>query len=244
MKKILCIVMAAMLLGVVGCVSARQQGAPDTDASGKIALGIYHIVAVNENGTVRVSGNNNNGECNVSGWRDIRSVAVGYRHTVGLKKDGTVVATGLNDRGQCNVQDWKNVRQITADGDTTVALFEDGTVASTRYEMSTGSWEEIKEWKDLVEMSMGSVWTIGIQKGGTVVRTRYIYKNAEKKEEAEDEAIDLSGWKDIVAVAQCDDIAVGLKSDGKLEMAGNKKDKEQRKIWEASNWSGICGWTL
>ena len=49
------------------------------------------------------TGKNDDGQCNVSDWKDIIAVSAGYHHTVGLKADGTVVATGSNSYGQCDV---------------------------------------------------------------------------------------------------------------------------------------------
>ena len=43
------------------------------------------------------------GQCDVSSWRDIVAIAAGDNHTVGLRADGTVVAVGENRYGQCNV---------------------------------------------------------------------------------------------------------------------------------------------
>ena len=39
---------------------------------------------------------NTQGECNVSGWRDIVDIACRIGCTVGLKKDGTVVIAGFD----------------------------------------------------------------------------------------------------------------------------------------------------
>ena len=81
---------------------------------GKIAAGGNHTAGLKSDGTVVATGRNNEGECDVSGWRDIVAVSVDYDHTVGLKSNGTVVATGYNKYGQCNVSGW---RDIVADSD-------------------------------------------------------------------------------------------------------------------------------
>ena len=53
------------------------------------------------------TGDNEDGQCNVSDWRDIVAVAAGNFFTVGLRSDGTVVAAGDNKYGGCDVSDWK-----------------------------------------------------------------------------------------------------------------------------------------
>lgn len=50
-----------------------------------------------------ILGDNNEGQCNVSGWTDIVAISAGTDYTVGLKADGTVVFAGENDKDQCNV---------------------------------------------------------------------------------------------------------------------------------------------
>ncbi|MEE1283509.1 MAG: hypothetical protein UHK54_01475, partial [Acutalibacteraceae bacterium] len=60
--------------------------------SNTIAAGVNHTVALKSDGTVVAVGDNEYGECNVSGWKNIASVSAGFHHTVGLKTDGTVIA--------------------------------------------------------------------------------------------------------------------------------------------------------
>ena len=72
--------------------------------------GSHHIVAVTETRQALAAGNNADGQCDVSHWRDIVAVAAGSRHTVGLCADGSVLATGCNDDGQCEVGNWVDLR--------------------------------------------------------------------------------------------------------------------------------------
>jgi chemotaxis protein histidine kinase CheA len=74
-----------------------------------IATGLSHTVGLKTDGTVVAVGDNKNGQCNVSGWRDIVAVVTGNINTVGLEADGTVVAVGDNDKGQCNVSSWRDI---------------------------------------------------------------------------------------------------------------------------------------
>jgi hypothetical protein len=68
-------------------------------------------------------GDNNYGQCDVSGWCDIVAVAAGNvhmatntgnAHTIGLKSDGTVAAVGNNRYGQCNVSGWRDIVAVAA----------------------------------------------------------------------------------------------------------------------------------
>ena len=104
-------------------------GGIQTDKSGLVE-GIDRVVSlsggedarqcavVQEDGTVKIWGDNEWGQCNTEDWTDLIAVAVGPYHTVGLKRDGTLVATGVTDRdesaedphifgGQCDVEGWR-----------------------------------------------------------------------------------------------------------------------------------------
>lgn len=59
-----------------------------------VSAGEGHIVGLKLDGTVVATGENNYGQCDVTGWSGIEQVAAGYLHTLGLKTDGTVVAAG------------------------------------------------------------------------------------------------------------------------------------------------------
>ena len=67
------------------------------------------MVGLKRDGTVVAVGYNDDGRCEVSGWRDIVAVSAGGGHTVGLKRDGTVVAVGGNSKGQCEVSGWIDI---------------------------------------------------------------------------------------------------------------------------------------
>jgi alpha-tubulin suppressor-like RCC1 family protein/tetratricopeptide (TPR) repeat protein len=98
--------------------------------SQKISAGGYHTVGLKPDGKVVAVGNNDEGQCEVSGWSDIVSVSAGTAHTVGLKSDGTVIAVGLNGNGQCDVGDWSDIVSVSAGTAHTVGLKSDGTVVA------------------------------------------------------------------------------------------------------------------
>ena len=83
-----------------------------------IAAGRRHTVGLKSDGTVTAVGDNNYGQCDVSGWCDIVAVATGNvhlatntgnAHTIGLKAEGSVAAVGWNKHGQCDVNDWRDI---------------------------------------------------------------------------------------------------------------------------------------
>jgi alpha-tubulin suppressor-like RCC1 family protein len=105
-------------------VIARGQVTP------MVAAGDVYTVGLKANGKVIAVGDNDDGQCNVGGWRGITQVAAGSAHTVGLKANGRVVAVGWNDYGQCDVGGWTDITQLAAGLDYTVGLKADGTVVA------------------------------------------------------------------------------------------------------------------
>ena len=81
----------ALISGLIFPAFAMAQG----QATPMVAAGFKHTIGLKSNGTLVATGDNNYGQCDVSGWTDIAWVATGSYHTVGLKSDGTVVAAGL-----------------------------------------------------------------------------------------------------------------------------------------------------
>jgi len=166
-----------------------------------VSAGRYHTVGLKADGTVVAAGDNEDGQCNVTGWTDIVSVSAGGWHTVGLKADGTVVAVGYNEDGRCNVAEWTDIVSVSAGGRHTVGLKADGTVVAVG-DNDYGVCE-VTEWTDIVAVSAGSEHTVGLKADGTAVAVG-------RREFGLYEA----GWTDMIAVSAGSDHTVGLKADG------------------------------
>ena len=115
-----------------------------------IASGVYHNVAVKNDGTVIAWGDNGNGKClgtDASGnplntyqtgqpvkimgqvLTGVSAIASGQEHSIALK-DGGVIAWGSNGSGQCNVPNSakSEVSRIASGYNHTIAVKNDGTV--------------------------------------------------------------------------------------------------------------------
>lgn len=173
-----------------------------------ISTGSSHTIGLKSDGTVFATGLNDDGQCDVSGWKNIVAVSAGINYTVGLKSDGTVVAIGRNAYGQCNVHSLENVVALNAYSNHTVCLKSDGRV------VAVGDNEDgecnISDWREIIAVSAGARHTVGLKLDGTVVAT------------GSNEAgqCDISDWKDIVAVSAGGEHTVGLKSDGTVVAVG------------------------
>jgi|GEM_PF-1129617 len=191
-------------------------------ASGLISAGAGHTVAVNLEGTVKVTGSNEKGQSDLADWKDIVKVSAGQLHTVGLKADGTVVATGYDFYGQCKVSGWKDIVDIAAGHEHTIGLKKDGTVVGAGWD-STCS---VSSWRDIVAIATGSDHTVGLKKDGTVLA---LGNNFSKQ-------CDVQGWTDIVGVAAGCGFTAGLTVSGRVVLAG--KDMEKY-LTQVSGWKDI-----
>ena len=188
-----------------------------------ISAGWAYTVGLKSDGTVVAVGANGDGNCEVSGWRDIVSVSAGGWHTVGLKADGTVVAVGANGIGQCDVSGWRDIVAISAGDMHTVGLKADGTV------VAVGDNEygrcQVSGWRDIVSVSAGGWHTVGLKADGTVVAVG----------DNECGQCDVSDWRDIVAISAGGTHTVGLKADGTVVAVGYNKYGR----CEVSGWRDI-----
>ena len=173
-----------------------------------LAGGFDHTVGLCNDGTVVATGENDEGQCNVSSWSDIVAVAAGYYHTVGLRSDGTVVATGRNDEGQCNVGSWSDIVAVVVRAWHTVGLRSDGTVVAAG--LNDAGQCDVDSWSDIVAVAAGAWHTVGLRSDGTVVAAG----------DNEYGQCDVDSWSDIVAVAAGTYHTVGLRSDGTVVAAG------------------------
>ena len=124
------IVVAAALVAGACFVVLVLKPFSGADLSASVSAGVNHTVGLMEDGTVVACGDDEYGQCGVSGWKGVTAVSAGESHTVGLRKDGTVVACGDDSSGQCDVSGWTDVVAVSAGGDHTVGLRKDGTVVA------------------------------------------------------------------------------------------------------------------
>jgi len=188
-----------------------------------LAAGGRHTVGILSDGTVVARGNNDEGQCNVSGWSDILHVAAGFSHTVGLRDDSTVVATGRNIEGQCNVLDWTDISLVVAGDWHTVGLKSDGGVVATG--KSDEGQCDVGGWTGITQVAAGGAHTVGVKNDGTAVATG---RNIEGQ-------CDVLGWTDIQLVVAGYAHTVGLKEDGTVVAAGLNNDGQ----CDVGGWSNI-----
>lgn len=146
-----------------------------------------HIIGLKNDGTVVATGENGNGQCDVSGWTDIVAVSAGYNHSIGLKSDGTVVAAGSEGAAACAVADWKLFsdadkqlltreeaaayeKKIAAGKGITVAVRQDGGIAAAG---NAPAVNEIKGWSGVSSVRNSLNAMMGFRDDGTFMGYGY-----------------------------------------------------------------------
>ena len=210
----------------------RYDGIPVIAAGDAIAK--EFAVGLRQDGTVCATGDNSDGQCNVSEWRDIVAIATGLSHTVGLISDGTVIATGSNGGGRCNVSAWIDIVSIAAGDDATFGVKRDGTVliaGNNPFEQSV-----ISGWKDIVSITATSAYLLGLKSDGTVCAVgKKDYRKTQTQWWEE-----VAGWKDIVSISASDRHIIGLKKDGTVNATGQHTGEDIDKCFNnTKGWENI-----
>lgn len=177
-------------------------------AMGMIACSMYHVVAVKPNGTVIAAGKNDDGQCNVSGWRNIVSVACDECGTVGVTADGRVMYTGSSLYKQSRCTSWYGIKQVALSGQCVFGLRENGTVvASIGYAPQFSSSPDVTTWNNIVQIYRMGECVVGIDSNGRVmsVNKNYYGRTENERCHAQSSAIDAAvGDYDTVIVQKQD----------------------------------------
>lgn len=179
----------------------------------------YNTVVIKKDDTCLAVGKNDNGQCNVSAWTNIKQVETGTNHTVAVLNDGTCIAVGLNTDGQCDVSTWNNIKQVGCGGSYTVGVKNDGTCVVAGMPPDNG----IASWTNIKQVACTSSHTVGVKKDGTCVA---LGSNSYGQ-------LNVTTWTDIIQVEANMFSTTGLKADGTCEAVG----------WVAYNLLGSKTWS-
>ena len=172
---------------------------PDMVRRKSIATGYEHTVALKSDGTVT----NENGECNVSEWKDIISIYASEDRTIGLKSDGSVCVAGTLFTNE-SLSTLSNTTSMDVAFGVIVGIKEDGQAVAVG--TSSVGATKVSDWNNIVAISTSGSHTVGVKTDGTVVATG----NNQFGQ------CNVNDWTDIVDVATSDKQTVGLKSDGTI----------------------------
>jgi alpha-tubulin suppressor-like RCC1 family protein len=210
-----------------------------------VAAGAYHTVALLNDKTVVACGANQYGQCNVSKWRDVVAVSAGAYNTVGVTRDGTILSTGY---ATYQTIKWHDVAALCIGDYALCGVMENGQPLSTHSELVTD------DYFDLVALDAATANSAGLKADGTLVTngldaeglagilaldctpnglfalddtghvSARFFRSAD--------ALDVSGWEDVIAVSASATHVVGVTKDGRVLATGlNNKGQCNTKDW-------------
>lgn len=171
----------------------------DALPKGRLAVGFYHTVGLRSDGTAVAVGRNDEGQCNVSAWTNVKAIDCGAYHTAALLDNGTVVAVGRNDEGQCETGGWTNIVELVCTDYNTVGLTADGTIVSTGFQ----AFSELSGWQHIKALGGGSYAVCGVSESGQVLSSHASMRSEE--------------LSDAIAVDVSTGYCVALRADGTLQ---------------------------
>lgn len=178
-----------------------------------VAAGYYHTVAIQADGTVLATGQNEYGECNVADWKNIVSIYADQDQTIGITADGEFLTAGelyLNE----TLSKLQNTIQIDVGFGVIAAVRDDGTAVCVG--TSSVGATRVDDWTDIVSIATNGSHTVGVKGDGTVVATG---SNTVGQ-------CDVAGWSNIIKVSTGYLHTVGLKSDGTVVAVGDNDDQQ------------------
>lgn len=208
-----------------------------------IAVGDFHTLALKNDGTVYVAGENvvdwnattqkterideEYSQCNVNDWSDIVAVSARGANSAGLKADGTVVTAGrLEKYGlKAEIDAWQDIVSVSVGDYILMGLKMDGTVVTASRHVDA---PDVSDWSDIIAIG-AETHLVGLKSDGTVVAAG----NNQRGQ------CNVESWTDIIKISTGRNQTFGLKVDNTVVATG-LDDKGQCNV---QNWSDIVDLT-
>ena len=199
---------------------------PSDEKIVKIAATRSGYMGLTEGGRILTGQLDEEGFQKVKHWSHVKELVGCEGHVLAVLQDGTVAcADGSGDwaikpKHEQVVKDWRNVRQVAAGFSNVMALTEDGRVLY--HCMGANANQHFYDgFSDIVQIDCFSVFygtesSMVLHEDGTVSSDTF-------------EGVDT--WRDIIQISVGDRLAIGLRRDGRIEMADKNKTRLEAKKW-------------
>jgi alpha-tubulin suppressor-like RCC1 family protein len=201
--------------------------------SPSIAAGYNHCVGLNSYGRVHAAGNNDFGQCNTYGWKNVIAIAAGKYFSAALLSDGAVVTAGTGGLSDSciDTSGWEGITKIVAGDSFLAGVTAEKTVVVTGKTEYNGYTIDTSQFADIEDIAAGESHLIGLKSDGTCVGTGYI------------PPANVSSWTGVSKIFAGANVSVALLEAGNLIYAGFPYTYEsgpgEPSVWAGSFWTGI-----
>ncbi len=187
-------------------------------------------------GTVRVVGDNDYGQCRTGGLTEAVYVTCAPDCTYVIKRDGSVSAIG--SPADASVRSWSDIRMISCGAYHILGLRRDGRVMAAGEALDQSVRSVIEGWEKVQSIAAANDCSMALFADGRVAF-------AGRREN--DPRREVGGWEDIVSIGVDSSYAAGLTKNGTVRLAGScKKDLDMGRS-TVSGWENMmavsCGRT-
>lgn len=191
---------------------------------GTFAVGMAHIVTLDEQGNLRTGGANDCGQRDLAVYETAVQVAAGPYRSAVILSDGRIVMAGRNTEGQADTRtlngelesvsasnrdfSWK---AISCGHNHTVALRSDGRVFAVGANPD-GRCNTLP-WRDAVGVACGIRHTVAVKADGTCVAAGDNHYGQ----------CEVSDWRDVVMIAAGEFHTAALTGDGRVLTVGDRR---------------------
>lgn len=215
----------------------------------QLSCGGSHLLALCRGGRVVAAGNDADGCCRVSDWKNVASVQACDRYSLGLCENGRVCYAGVPHTPVAEVASWEHIRLLRGSETCAIGVTTSGELkCAGEHPALRGRALPTDGWGDLRDLVVSRHILAGLRRDGRVIA----YSDLEDIAEAvsawrgiralavgdghlvglciggdvvsvgwnEYGQCEVSDWRDVVSVACCADCTVGLLVDGTVRAAG------------------------
>lgn len=129
-----------------------------------VAIGDHHVAVLHKDGTAAAYGENEMGQCELSGWKGVRQISAGYAFTVGLTEGGRLLYIGDEGSDPGTEGTWENLAMVDAGSGYVAAIDKDGNAYGAG--ANTQGQCNVNSWKGISAIAAGYDHTIGVDQQG------------------------------------------------------------------------------
>lgn len=200
-----------------GLIEKYAQELSELKAITDIAVGDNHIVAVDSSGRVYCIGDNDQGQCDLDGERNIAKVYATAHGTILMDVEGNMIACG-NFSGSSTIKDFTNIKGLASSENILAILTSENRLAVSS--KNSDNYLEAESWEEIVDVACGDFFVAGLDKYGKV---KIEIDNDEIKEE-------VSAWSNIIAIDAGSDYLIGFDGDNIYGVGNNRYGQFKKEV--------------